>query len=154
MTRHILLFALLLSSSYGYTQSISFGISKSELINIEGAPDNIYDTGVIYYYFATALELTEDRMLPVTTSAKYLFNSWDELAEIHYTHYFTDSNIAKNKINNLLKSAKQKYPKSGLDGNQMFFTSPNSFIAYLLDLVPQKLDGMENGVREIYVNLK
>ena len=154
MSRHILLFALLLSSSYGYTQSISFGISKSELINIVGAPDNIYDTGVIYYNFATALELTEDRMLPVTTTTKYLFNSWDELAEIHFTYYFTDSNIAKNKINNLLKSAKQKYPNSGLSGNEMIFGDPNSSIAYILTLVPQKLDGMEDAVREKFVYIK
>ena len=154
MTRHILLFALLLSSSYGYTQSISFGISKSELINIEGAPDKISDTGVIYSNFATPLKLAEDKMLPVLTITKYLFNSSDELAEKHKTYIFTDSNIAKNKINNLLKSAKQKYLNSGLSGNEMVFGSPNSYIGYALTLVPQKLDGFENSVREKFVSIK
>ena len=174
MLRHIILFALLITTSYGYSQNSSpvltkysenstsglikpFGISKSELINIEGAPNKVGKNALIYNYYTSPLKLDKDDTQPYGFLIKYRFNSSNELVEVQKISYFLNYNLAKNKINNLLKSAKQQYHNSSVSENTIIFDKIKYGIpgvAYGLNLVPQNYGGVEDGVKEIFMAIK
>jgi|TARA_B100000767_G_scaffold37742_1_gene31789 hypothetical protein len=94
MLRHIILFALLITASYGYSQNSSsglikpFGISKSELINVERAPNKAGKNAFIYNYHTPSLQLDKDNKQPYGFLIKYRFNSSNELVEIQKISYF------------------------------------------------------------------
>jgi hypothetical protein len=146
MTRHILLFALLLTASYGFSQSDLFGISKSELINIKGAPDDITgDNNEKYEYFVSSLY--------GSTETVYFFNDANEMKEVVINTLCGSTNEAKNKINQLLKYAKNKYETTGFFENAMHHKNNLENFGYSVELKPFKMSETLYIVTERYLSL-
>ena len=139
-----------LSFTHSYSQ-YEFGISKYELINKIGAPDDIRksnnDTVYEYQTISPSLEFSVKN---------YFFNEYNELKEVQIIHIYSNCYDAKNKLNKLLSSAKNKYPKSQMmnDNMTMAFVKNGSQEGYTIKIRPQNLGDSSCYAEERYIGLK
>jgi hypothetical protein len=134
MKKYLSIFLMLLNVTLIYSQ-YEFGISKSELINKIGVPDEIkkYNNNSIRYHYEVITPSLE------YSNKYYFFNEYDELKEVLVIYVFTDCYNAKDKINKLLSLAKKKYSRSGMMGdNKMAFANPNDDNGLTVELTPTK----------------